>query len=224
MHLPIFCLTLNFLCVIKKAADFSPGDCGFVPELTSFDNDGVASLLAVKVMGKSDKKPVVVCIWRDDDISELCLFRHLLAYVHLAGVKDGELLFPNLDKRESTISYSIFIDRFKKLFFKVTRRHGPWDTHSHSKNSVFISSLVWGGWPGTNGECSSQVAWRQPSLQKGRLYIARNNGYFITDFLIIPELSIGCTGTSWWIRNQHDWGQIFYFGKVWQNICPQYAV
>jgi hypothetical protein len=131
--------------VIKKAADFSPGDCGFVPELTSFDNDGVASLLAVKVMGKSDKKPVVVCIWRDDDISELCLFRHLLAYVHLAGVKDGELLFPNLDKRESTISYSIFIDRFKKLFFKVTRRHGPWDTHSHRKTAYLLAAWCGAG-------------------------------------------------------------------------------
>jgi hypothetical protein len=85
----------------EEAAGFGIGECTFITELTTVDSDGVPTMLAVRVMGKSDKKHVTLCIWRDDDIPELCLLRHVLAYIYLADIKEGCLLFPNLSRRDT---------------------------------------------------------------------------------------------------------------------------
>jgi hypothetical protein len=163
----------------EEATDFGIGNCTFLPEITTFDNNGIASMLAGKVKGKSDKKSVHLCIWRDDDIPELCLLRHLLTYVHLAGIKEGELLFPNLDKRDSPIPYSTFNDRLKRLFPKVTGRHGPWGTHSLRKTAYLLAT--WCGASDLELMASARHKSHDVSLEYKKdactlLEIARNNG------------------------------------------------
>ena len=137
-------------------------------------------MIAVRIKGKSDKKAVVLCIWRDNEVPELCLLRHLLAYVHLVNIKEFELLFPNLNKPNEPVPYSTFNDRLKRLFAKVTGRHGPWGTHSLRKTAYLLAS-----WCGASDlelmaaarhKCHD-VSLRYKNDSLTLLEIARNNGY-----------------------------------------------
>lgn len=58
-----FCFIFNLFLRDDEVAAFGVGDCQFLPELTTVDNDGVPTMLDVRVMGKSDKKPVVLCMY-----------------------------------------------------------------------------------------------------------------------------------------------------------------
>ena len=55
--------------------------------------DGHVHSITVTVMGKTDKKPVHLILYADDDYPDLCPVRALLVYVHCAGIQGG-WLFP----------------------------------------------------------------------------------------------------------------------------------
>ena len=123
----------------EESSEFGIGKCRVLPPLPTFDADGVASMLAVRVKRKYVKKTVVLCIWRVQDIPEFCLLRHLLPYLHLGDI-EGDLLFPDLNRRSMSVPYSTYNDPAKRLSFKVTKRHGPWGTHSLRKTAYFLAS------------------------------------------------------------------------------------
>ena len=55
----------------------------------SIVRNGIVDCIAFKIKGKSDKKPVTLSLWADNDVPQLCPIRHLLAYVHVTGIKNG---------------------------------------------------------------------------------------------------------------------------------------
>jgi hypothetical protein len=82
--------------------------------------------LVVWVKGKTDKKPVNLCLYRDDENPEFCPIRHLMAYLAYTNIDSG-YLFPawpsellpqlqeskNVSKWEASthVSYRDFLDR-----------------------------------------------------------------------------------------------------------------
>ena len=101
---------------------------------------GVVECIAFKVKGKTDKRPVTLSLWADNEVPSLCPIRHLLAYVHLTGLKDG-FLFPGNDNGH--ISYDQFQSEFQSVCEMLIERPGPFGTHSGRKTAYLFA--VWGG-------------------------------------------------------------------------------
>ena len=59
----------------------------------------------VKIKGKSDQSFKLMMIWKNNEVPELCLVRHLLAWIQLSKNRTG-LLFP--DHNGNMIDYNRF--------------------------------------------------------------------------------------------------------------------
>ena len=69
----------------------------FIHGLTSVDSQtGQIVAIGVKVKGKSDDNPHILMIWRNEKVPELCLIRHLLAWIQL-GSRKTQFLFPDVN-------------------------------------------------------------------------------------------------------------------------------
>jgi hypothetical protein len=66
-----YCIRSQAVSTIDEHSDFVGAQ--FIRELTTYDSSGQVTMLAVRIQGKIDTDEVVQCIWRDDDVPELCL-------------------------------------------------------------------------------------------------------------------------------------------------------
>jgi hypothetical protein len=145
-NLEKWCLWTKMLFACKlflrsdEHAEFTDSD--FVPQLTAYDAANQVTMLAVRVQGKSDDEEVILCIWRDDDVPELCLVRALLAWVALSGYTGG-YLFPNLKNRRLPLDPKSFLSQCKRACRQVTGRDGPFGTHVCRKTGWCLAT--WGG-------------------------------------------------------------------------------
>jgi hypothetical protein len=64
-------------------------------------HDKCVRSLAVKVQGKSDARPVLLKIWKDDENPEFCLIRLLFCYLKVTGIKEGYLFPPFASLKQS---------------------------------------------------------------------------------------------------------------------------
>ena len=103
-------------------------------------SNGVLECLAFKVQGKTDKKPVTLCLWADHDIPQLCPIRHLMAYLNITGVTTG-FIFAKADGDH--ISYDKYQSDFTNVCEMLIERNGPFGTHSCRKTAYLFA--VWGG-------------------------------------------------------------------------------
>ena len=79
----------------------------FVYGLTSVDSEtNHVSAIGVRIKGKTDESSKLFMIWRNDKVPELCLVRHLLAWVHFLGTDSG-YLFPD-KSGDSGLDYNTF--------------------------------------------------------------------------------------------------------------------
>jgi integrase len=99
-------------------------------------------MFAVRIQGKSDEEEVILCIWRDDDVPELCLVRALLAWVSLSGYQGG-YLFPNPKDKSLAMDAKTFLRQCSKVCKTVTGRSGPFGTHVCRKTGWCLAT--WGG-------------------------------------------------------------------------------
>jgi hypothetical protein len=60
------------------------------------ERDKVAGI-SITVQGKTDKAPVKLMIWVDDEFPEFCPVRHLMAWIGMSNITSG-FLFPSADK------------------------------------------------------------------------------------------------------------------------------
>jgi hypothetical protein len=91
-----------------------------------FDDNGTIRGMCVLVNGKTDKTWVPLMIWRDDENPEFRLLRHLLAWIKIAGIKDGGYLFPHPNDfgkgegvYERSADYDWFLGWMKYLVFDI---------------------------------------------------------------------------------------------------------
>eukprot|EP00474_Spongospora_subterranea_P008091 CRZ08549.1 hypothetical protein [Spongospora subterranea] len=124
----------------KEGCEFQLAD--FVPGLTTINRDsGEVLALGIKIKGKSDESFKLMMIWRNDQVPELCLVRHLLAWIHLRPSSTGDYLFPN--RNGGIMEYNRFNHSLKTLFRTVIGRRGPWGTHTLRKTGYLMA--IWGG-------------------------------------------------------------------------------
>ena len=133
-----------FACKLFLRSDEHASFVGaqFVRELTTYDINGQVSMLAVRIQGKNDPAEVVLCIWRDDEIPELCLVRTLLAWISLSKFSGG-YLFPDSKDKKIPIDPKKFLKDCGRICRKVTGRAGPFGTHVCRKTGWCLGT--WGG-------------------------------------------------------------------------------
>lgn len=120
---------------------FNP-ELQFLPELTIKREEAV-SAMAVLIQGKRDTTPVILYLWRDDDIPEFDAIIQLLAWVHVSKYSGGPLFRKDLnDGNEEPIPAKRYLNDCKDVFMKVTERRGPWGTHSARKTGWLFGA--WG--------------------------------------------------------------------------------
>ena len=91
MLLITICLFLRGDEVVKiKIEDFNP-------EISIVDENGIVISLAVTVFGKSDRNPVTLVMWANDEIPAFCPVKHLLVYLFLSKIKKGYLFLGDCD-------------------------------------------------------------------------------------------------------------------------------
>ena len=89
----------------------------FVQGLTSLNSQTRQVVaLGVKVFGKCDDNPELLMIWRNEKVPELCLIRHLLAWIHLSGNTSG-FMFPD-HTGKGPIDYEFFQTRYYLFFLE----------------------------------------------------------------------------------------------------------
>jgi hypothetical protein len=129
-----------------------------VSDITSVHGNGHVEGIAFKIQGKSDVHPVTLMMWSDAIYPSLCPVNALLSWISLTKIRSG-YLFPsfsflcekigNSDWNGSVydisdvISYSTFLDRFKKLCKSLLDRDGPFGTHTCRKTAYLLGA--WGG-------------------------------------------------------------------------------
>ena len=96
--------------------------------------------MLLKSKGKTDKKPVTLSLWADNEVPQMCPIRHLLAYIYLADIKNG-FLYPGSD--QGHISYDQYQSEFQSVCEMIIGRSGPFGTHSGRKTAYLFA--VWGG-------------------------------------------------------------------------------
>lgn len=105
--------------------------------------DGIIKALAIKVVGKSDKKPVILMLWADESNILLCPVVHLLIWMYYIEHKDGPL-FPTSQELntatdgvfKTSYSYHSLHNDVKKLFCGWSF----WDPH-YEKDSLPSCSM-----------------------------------------------------------------------------------
>ncbi|RHY80020.1 hypothetical protein DYB26_010800 [Aphanomyces astaci] len=95
----------------------------FLHPLTSVDEFGTVTTLAVQIRGKTDKKKwIVLSLYRDDQCPELCPVRAVLAWIHLSRHPGTGYLFPH--DKDATKCYppATFQTKCRNVCTKVTGR------------------------------------------------------------------------------------------------------
>eukprot|EP00474_Spongospora_subterranea_P008108 CRZ08566.1 hypothetical protein [Spongospora subterranea] len=96
----------------KEGCEFELAD--FVPGLTTINRDsGGVLALGIKINGKSDDSFKLMMIWRNDQVPELYLVRHLLAWIHLRPRSTGDYLIPN--RNGGIMEYNRFNHRYRSV-------------------------------------------------------------------------------------------------------------
>lgn len=108
----------------------------------SIFKDDIIEALAIRVCGKTDKIWRTLILWRKDDVPEFCPIRHVLSYVHLAGIENG-YLFPNLKKINEKHEYNGLLKVLKTRFSNVLDRDQSITTHTFRKTGYLFAK--WGG-------------------------------------------------------------------------------
>jgi len=115
----------------------------------SIVNGNLIESLVVKVMGKTDSRPVNLTLWADHDNPEFCPVLHLQVYLYIARLKDGHL-FPPIEEilagkevHTSWLSYQIYQSRFVQICRQLFPRQSKWGTHTMRKTAYLFA--VWGG-------------------------------------------------------------------------------
>lgn len=182
-------LSIRLLLRSEEALPFD-GDSGFIPEMTSIDSNGRVNQLAIVIQGKRDKSPVTLLLNRDDEMPEFCPVRTMLTWVHVSGWKGGPL-FPKVQGGNVAINSKTYLKTLKRVCADVTKRDGPWGTHTCRYTGALLS--VWGNASDLalqhdlrHKDSSMTQRYKADSL--GQLQVARNNrcvlfsilsGYFI---------------------------------------------
>ena len=134
--------------------------------------------MAVQVQGKTDNHPVVLMLYRDDDVPSLCIIRQLLSWISYSGYERGPL-FPISPGTMVSVPYKRFLASAKAIAIKVTNRSGPFGTHFLRKTAWLLA--VWGG----GQDVDIMEASRHKTLKQAKIYkqdagtllqIARNSG------------------------------------------------
>ena len=110
--------------------------------------------LVCKIQGKSDKKPVRLCLFTDDEHTDLDELRHLLWYLKMFNIKGG-YLFPKVEDLEenlgapliadSHISYKEFLRKFKGLVTTVLLRdENIFIVGTHTLQKTAYLMAIWG--------------------------------------------------------------------------------
>lgn len=116
-NLRLWVMILFHIQLFLRAAE----GCGFeftdfVQALTSIDSQTRQIVaIGVKVKGKTDENPHLLMVWRNDKVPELCLIRHLLAWIQISGHKSG-FLFPDRSGKNA-MDYETFQTRYHSLIF-----------------------------------------------------------------------------------------------------------
>ncbi|KAF0710254.1 hypothetical protein AaE_012617, partial [Aphanomyces astaci] len=137
----------------------------FLPPLTSVDEFGTVTMLAVQISGKTDKKKwIVLSLYRDDQCPELCPVRAVLAWIHLSRHPGTGYLFPH--DKDATKCYppATFQTKCRNVCTKVTGRQGPFATHWLRKTGWLLAT--WGG----ASDVDMQQASRHKSLEMAGRY------------------------------------------------------
>ncbi|KAI3650647.1 hypothetical protein MP228_004128 [Amoeboaphelidium protococcarum] len=119
--------------------------------MSSVTPSGDVKAIAFTIMGKSDKVPVTLFLWADNEVPSMCPVRHLLVYLHLIKLKKG-FLFPSYNCLQTlsnnngialeAVPYDYVLRRFKEVCSKVISRDGKFGTHSMRKTGYLLG--VWG--------------------------------------------------------------------------------
>jgi hypothetical protein len=140
--LQIFCGIMISILMFLRHDEFADLElCKIKPELCVKKN-GILEVLAIGVLGKTDKKWRTMLLWRKKRATEFCAFRHLLVYVYLAKIKDG-YLFPDL-KKGGKMKYSKLLNTLKKRFKNVLQRPYPITTHVFRKTGYLFAVFAQG--------------------------------------------------------------------------------
>ena len=112
----------------------------FLPEISIVDIYAI-ECIGVQVFGKADQTWRRMFLYSRHSHPKLDPMRHLLLYVHLAGIKDG-YLFPNLRKKGSEkYVYKSFNDRVKERFHLILGQQLHLTTHVFRKTAYLFA--VW---------------------------------------------------------------------------------
>ncbi|ETV74068.1 hypothetical protein H257_11379 [Aphanomyces astaci] len=155
----------------------------FLHPLTSVDEFGTVTMLAVQISGKKDKKKwIVLSLYRDDQCPELWPVRAVLAWIHLSRHPGTDYLFPH--DKDTTKCYSpvMFQTKCRNVCTKVTGQHGPIATHWLRKKGWLLAT--WGGGSGVDMQQASrhkslEMAGRYKQDAQSLLEIAKNQRYLI---------------------------------------------
>jgi hypothetical protein len=115
-----------------------------IPSYSAVEKHKITNL-CVKVRGKTDKEFQNLILWAYDDCPDLCPVRHLMTYVHLCQITEGEdgdgYLFPNLKKRDEPRHYGNVMNILNSRFRDVLQRRKI-TTHTFRKTGYLFA--IWG--------------------------------------------------------------------------------
>jgi hypothetical protein len=113
-------------------------------------NDGVVEAIALKVMGKTDKKYHTLTLWRNHENTQFCPVAHLLIYIYVIDLRKGPLFPSSEELKQKPIDgvyktyliYSTFKNRFCELCNNLFG-YDKWGTHTLRKSGYLFA--LWGG-------------------------------------------------------------------------------
>ena len=134
VDLQLWCIIMISICLFLRHDEYYNMKIeDIVWDLCIFKN-GLPVALTIQVCGKRDKVVRLLMLWRMDDVPQFCPVRHLVSYIHLAGIKK-KYLFPLLSNRSKRRPYSVFLDNLKSRFKDILERNNPVTKHTFRKCS-----------------------------------------------------------------------------------------
>ena len=117
---------------------------------------------------------------------QLCPVRHLLAYLHITGIKKG-FLFPGNEKGH--ISYDKFQCDFQNVCEMLVERRGPFGTHTNRKTAYLFA--VWGG------GCDSEImlAARHKTVSNAIKY--KKDAQYLLHLAVSNDVNFGSIVSKW---------------------------
>ncbi len=125
-------------------------------------------------LGKNDVESVVLFLWPDDELPELCPVRRLLAWFHISGIKEG-YFFPSLESlqmvrdsdglSETQIGWDMYQHRFTTVTDVILGNHErKFGSHTNRKTGYLLA--VWGG----GGDIEIMEGARHKTLANAKKY------------------------------------------------------